>query len=158
MLEKPITTLFGLALLMFIGWAMVSDTPTMRMERACRPVNWMGNLTVSMAALTEPSTRQASQEIQGQPGKPIPQPTDKPAKPLSAQVQETFNDFSYGCQYALWRLFYEKEYIEEQVRLAQEAQQREAEARRRGKKNELPEQPAPTQAASKTPAPAPKLN
>ena len=158
MLEKPITTLFGLALLMFIGWAMISDTPTQRMERACRPVSWMGNLTVSMASLTEPSAKQASHELQGQPGK-VPSPSlDKPIKPLSAQVQQTFDDFGYGCQYALWRLFYEKEYIEEQVRLAQEVQQREAEARRRGRKGDATEEPPPRSVSKQDASPVLKLN
>ena len=154
LLEKPFTTLFGLALLMFLGWSLISDTPTQRMERACRPVNWMGNITVSLASLSEPSARDANKEFQSRSGNPPPPPPEKGTKPLSASVQDTFDGFNYGCQYALWRLFYEKEYLAEQERLAKEAQQRELENRKAGGKSERDV----AQVSTKTPPPAQKLN
>ncbi len=123
MLEKPFTTLFGLALLMFVGWVMISDTPSQRMDRACRPVVWAGNVTVSFASLAEPSAHEANKEFQAQAGKPPPPPPDTSKKPLGRRVQGMFDGFNYGCQYALWRLFYESEYIEyvaEMERLADE--------------------------------------
>jgi len=154
LLEKPFTTLFGLALLMFLGWSLISDTPSQRMERACRPVTWMGNITVSLASLSEPSAREANKEFQSRSGNPPPAPPDKAKKPLSGSVQETFDGFNYGCQYALWRLFYEREYLAEQERLAKEAQQRELENRKTGNRGDREVAQAPT----KTPPPAQKLN
>lgn len=43
-----------------------------------------------------------------------------------------FDGFNYGCQYALWRLFYESEYLEyvaEMERLAAEEHRKEVDER-----------------------------
>lgn len=84
----PGKTIFGqiisLLVIVYIGWVMLATTPESRMERACRPVQWTGNVTVSLTNLTVPQWQ--------------------------AQVQDLFDRGEYGCQYSLWRLFYESEY------------------------------------------------
>lgn len=139
MLEKPFTTLFGLALMMFVGWVMISDTPAQRMDRACRPVVWSGNVTVSLASLGEPSAHAANREFQAQAGKPPPPPADPTKKPLGQRVQATFDGFNYGCQYALWRLFYESEYLEYMAAMEEQA----AEAHRKELKARFGAKPPP---------------
>ena len=152
MLEKPFTTLFGLALMMFVGWVMISDTPAQRMDRACRPVVWSGNVTVSIASLAEPSAHEANKEFQSQAGKPPPPPPDRSKKPLGQRVQGAFDGFNYGCQYALWRLFYEQEYLDymaELERKAEEQHRKEVEARFGSKKGDQGTNAPPQEGALK---------
>lgn len=81
MLHKEI---LGLSLLAFIVWIVMATSPTNRMEHACSPVGWVGNVSVSLIALAVPA--------------------------YQYDVQKWFNKGEYGCQYMLWRLFYQKEY------------------------------------------------
>lgn len=81
MLHKEI---IGLSFLAFILWIILATSPSNRMEHACSPVGWVGNVSVSLVALAAPSYQN--------------------------DVQKWFDKFEYGCQYTLWRLFYQKEY------------------------------------------------
>ncbi len=81
MLVKEIS---GLLLLGFIVWIFLSPNPDTRIERACSPVQWGGNVATSLAALTTPA--------------------------FETSVQGGMDKLDYGCQYAIWRLFYQKEY------------------------------------------------
>lgn len=90
MLHKEI---FGLAILGFIVWAFATSNPAERIDRVCRPVAWGGNVATSVAALTTAKYQE--------------------------NVNNLFSKVNYGCQYTVWRLFYQKEYnaYQEQLRL-----------------------------------------
>lgn len=75
---------WGLLFLSFVVWILIATTPQDRMAHACRPIGWGGNVMTSLTALVMPSQQQ--------------------------NVQTWFNKFEYGCQYTVWRLFYQDEY------------------------------------------------
>lgn len=75
----------------FVVWMVAPANPTERMERACAPVNWIGNVTVSITAAVSAKN--------------------------TAKVQSLFDSGNYHCQYILWRLFYEKDWVEYQKTL-----------------------------------------
>ena len=82
------TSLLGIAFIVFLVWIFFASMPEYRLERACKPVNWFGNLTESFISLTIPDKLTATTEI--------------------------FHSLEYSCQYALWRLFYEADFLEQQ--------------------------------------------
>ncbi len=75
--------------ILFSLWCMSASDPHDRFDRACKPVEWTGNLFTSMTLL------------------------------VWDDFAETMNDswerIDYGCEYTIWRLFFEKEYIEYQI-------------------------------------------
>ncbi|OCX68141.1 hypothetical protein A6M27_17035 [Acidithiobacillus thiooxidans] len=81
MLVKEIS---GLLLLGFIVWVFLAPNPDVRIDRACAPVQWGGNVVTSLAALSTPE--------------------------LELQVQTGMNKMTYGCEYSIWRLFYQADY------------------------------------------------
>lgn len=83
MLHKEI---IGLALLLFLGWVFVSSSGTERIQRFCAPVAWVGNVTVSATALASPDSQKS--------------------------VGRSMNKVTYGCEYLVWRLFYQSSYNE----------------------------------------------
>lgn len=110
-LIKPLSSLFGVLVLIYIGWIFLAGMPSERIDRGCRPVGWVGNIVTSIFAMGAPT--------------------------LSKGSYRTFNNIEYGCQYAVWRLIYEKDWVEEQIRIQQEQERQAAE---RGLSEE--EQPA----------------
>jgi len=92
--------------IIWVGWIFLGGTGQGRLDRACRPVEWTGNIITSLAAYSFPTTTKG--------------------------VQRTFKKADYFCEYSLWRLFFEdqyKAYMVEQERLDAEAleqQRREA--------------------------------
>jgi len=81
----------GLGLVVFLLWTLLAAKPELRIERVCRPIQWSQNVAESIIGLTLPR--------------------------LVTSVTESFGRVEYGCQYSVWRLFYEKKYIEEQRRM-----------------------------------------
>lgn len=75
---------FGLIFLGFVFWIIVATTPNQRIENACRPVGWTGNIVTSLSALALPSQQ--------------------------GSVQGWFDKAEYGCRYTTWRLFYQDAY------------------------------------------------
>lgn len=75
---------WGLLFLAFVAWIILATTPQKRIEHACRPIAWVGNVITSGSALAIPSQQQT--------------------------IQKWFNKLEYGCQYTTWRLFYQEEY------------------------------------------------
>lgn len=67
---------------------MLAPTPSQRIVRTCTPINWGGNLVVSITQLVTPK--------------------------YQASVQHAFEKLDYGCRFSLWRLFYEKEYLKQE--------------------------------------------
>lgn len=81
MLVKEIS---GLLLLGFIVWVFLAPNPDTRISRACAPVQWSGNVVTSLAALSTPA--------------------------FELSVQTGMNKMTYGCEYSIWRLFYQADY------------------------------------------------
>lgn len=76
--------LLSIPLLVFILWVFAAPIPQQRIERVCKPINWVGNIATSSTALaTDGHTHTAVKW------------SDK---------------LSYSCQYMVWRLFYQEEY------------------------------------------------
>lgn len=75
---------WGLVFLGFVFWIISATTPQTRIENACRPVGWTGNVVTSMSALVLPAQQ--------------------------TKVQGWFDKLEYGCQYMTWRLFYQEAY------------------------------------------------
>lgn len=94
-LIKPLSSLFGVFILLFVGWIFLAGMPTERIDRGCRPIGWFGNVMTSIFAIGAPSLSQAS--------------------------FRAFSNIEYGCQYAIWRLIYEKEWVEQQQTVAQKS-------------------------------------
>lgn len=80
------STLLGIALAALVAWVAVATDPQERIERACQPVLWTGNVMTSLTALT------------------VPQYQD--------HVDSGFESADYACRYTVWRLFYEQEWLE----------------------------------------------
>lgn len=76
--------LTSLLFLVYVGWMFIAPDPMVRIERACKPVEWTGNLAVSITALTIDSA--------------------------TTGTRQAFENLTYGCEYSIWRLFYEEEY------------------------------------------------
>lgn len=78
---------WGLIFLGFVAWIFFfTSNPSERIQRTCAPITWAGNVTVSLSALVVPSYQQGT--------------------------QRWFDKFGYGCEYTIWRLFYQKQYNE----------------------------------------------
>lgn len=75
---------FGLIFLGFVFWIIIATSPTQRIENACRPVGWTGNVVTSLSALVLPNHQ--------------------------TTVQGWFDKLEYGCRYTTWRLFYQEDY------------------------------------------------
>src|SRR5579871_4512863 len=93
MLHKEI---WGLTLLGFIVWAILTTDGSSRIHNACAPLGWLGNVGVSITALIASSQEE--------------------------HVQHWVDRGQYSCEYTLWRLFYEKKYnnyMRQQIAAAQ---------------------------------------
>jgi len=90
---------WGLLFLAFVAWIVLAASPTQRIENACRPVHWVGNVVTSGSALALPKQQ--------------------------VTVQRWFDKIEYGCQYTVWRLFYQEAY-NEWVRAEEEARAKAA--------------------------------
>jgi len=84
-LDKPLTSVFGIGIVVYIGWVFVADSPRLRIERAARPVVWAGGVLESIADLTDPTQ----------------------SGPIRAWTADAY----YSFQYMLWRRFYEDEFL-----------------------------------------------
>lgn len=87
-LIKPFSGILGVLVLLYIGWVFLAGHPSERIDRGCRPIGWAGNVLTSVAAVAAPSFAQATHRV--------------------------FKNTEYTCQYAVWRLMYEREWYEHQ--------------------------------------------
>lgn len=85
MLEKPFATIIGILVMTWIGWILIASGPDERITRGCAPVSWVGNVIESAAAMASPTS--------------IP------------VIKEGFENWTYGCRFAVWRQFFEKDYL-----------------------------------------------
>lgn len=88
--------LIGLAILGWVVSIAVVTSPHERLQKTCAPVTWTGKLGVSFAMLTADSETSAR------------------------HVQNWFDGATYGCEYTVWRLFWEEDWKKEQARVARE--------------------------------------
>ena len=82
MQHKPFSLLFALAVFAWVIWIVMATDASVRISRGCEPVNWTGNLTVTIAAVMDPT--------------------------WEAGTQRFFDRTDYVCRLSLWRLFYER--------------------------------------------------
>ena len=75
---------WGLIFLGFVFWIIAAASPQQRIENACRPVGWSGNVVTSLSALVLPAQQKT--------------------------VESGFDKIEYGCRYTVWRLFYQEAY------------------------------------------------
>lgn len=75
---------WGLLFLAFVAWILIAATPNKRIENACAPIDWSGNVVTSLSALVLPAQQ--------------------------GTLERWFDKLEYGCQYTTWRLFYQDEY------------------------------------------------
>lgn len=76
--------LWGSALLVFIVWVLIAPSSEMRIVRVCRPIHWADSGIVSLTALTAPK--------------------------YESEAQNMGNRVEYGCEYSVWRLFFQEKY------------------------------------------------
>lgn len=75
--------IFFAGVLFFLGWIFLGSTPEQRMERACAPIGWGGQLVEAGGELaTEPNSSTVR------------------------VIREYTDKGEYGCQYIIWRAFY----------------------------------------------------
>lgn len=78
----------SMMLIGFLAYIVLGSGPVTRMERTCKPVSWTQNLSVSVLQLVNAS-------------KAVP------------ATSRWFHNANYGCEYMLWRLFYQTDYIKQ---------------------------------------------
>lgn len=78
--------LWSFAFVVYFVWVFMSTDGSERMTRACMPISWVGNVTTSLTSVIVPGWEDESDSL--------------------------FKKGTYTCEFALWRLFYEKEYLE----------------------------------------------
>ncbi len=71
---------------LYVGWIFIADNSQVRIERACAPTLWFGNVSTSLTALTLSEYQQ--------------------------NVEDGFKTVDYACRFTVWRLFFEQEYLD----------------------------------------------
>jgi hypothetical protein len=97
-LIKPLSSIFGVLMIVFIFWIITGGDGGARIERFCRPIGWSGNIVTSAFAIGAPSLR--------------------------SSVTQIFANTEYACKYASWRLIYEHDWVERQQELREESRKR----------------------------------
>jgi hypothetical protein len=78
----------SICFVVFMAWIFMSTDVHERLDRACKPVDWTGNVVLSMAAFVAPKSQ--------------------------TSVDAFFKKTDYACQYTIWRLIYEDEWKAQQ--------------------------------------------
>jgi hypothetical protein len=111
-----LTNIFGAAIGVLFAWwvgaIFIAASPASRMERACSPVVWTGNVATTLAMLF----RLEEHSI--------------------ASTRSAFEKGDYGCRFLVWRLFYEEDFKREQL-----AAERAKEEERAAAARQHPERP-----------------
>lgn len=79
--------LWSFSFVVFAVWVFLSTDGGERMTRACMPISWVGNVTTSLTSIAIPAWEEKS--------------------------ETAFKKATYSCEFTLWRLFYEKDYLKE---------------------------------------------
>lgn len=78
---------WGIVLSMiFMIWVSMPQDPHDRFDRACAPVAWTGNLFTSLTIMAW--------------------------EKYAESMRDSWEKIDYGCEYMVWRLFYEDEYLQ----------------------------------------------
>lgn len=75
---------WGLLFIFFVVLIFITGDAHQRIERACKPIDWVGSVVVSLSALVLPQHQ--------------------------VRVKGWFDGLDYGCQYTVWRVFYQDDY------------------------------------------------
>lgn len=98
----------SILLIFFVAWVFLADNGQGRLERSCEPVQWVGTIFESIVDLTYPE--------------------------YSYIVDEGVDSTEYSCQYIIWRIFYEEEWLEyEEEQKIEDAELIKEERRKAGK-------------------------
>jgi hypothetical protein len=108
-LIKPLSSVFGVLMIVFIFWIITGGHGGARIERFCRPIGWAGNVVTSAFAIGAPSLRNS--------------------------VSQVFANTEYACNYASWRLVYERDWVARQQAIAMEEARAREEGRERAAKS-----------------------
>lgn len=76
--------ILGILFLAFVAFGLQKDEGMGAVDNFCAPVNWAGNISVSMSAIIDPHSE--------------------------AETKKAFTQMNYSCRYIGWRLFFEKQY------------------------------------------------
>ena len=76
---------FSILFMVFVAWVFIADGGEQRITRACKPIDWGGVVFESITDLTFPE--------------------------YSRNVDKWMDSAEFSCQYTVWRLFYEQEWI-----------------------------------------------
>lgn len=79
--------IFTLLIAFFAGWVVIAGSAEKRIERVCEPAHWAGNIAVSITQLISFGSADS--------------------------VQAFFDKSNYSCRFTVWRLIYEKDYLNE---------------------------------------------
>lgn len=85
---------FTIIFLLFSGWILITPSPAERINKACAPIIWAGEIVESVAMFSGAG--------------------------LADSVRESSRSIDYGCRFTVWRFFYEKDWAEQQERLNRE--------------------------------------
>ncbi len=77
---RPMAMIVLLLLFLLFGWVIIASEPEERINRACAPVLWGGNVVTSITSMFSESA--------------------------AYRVEDAVLDVHYGCRYTVWRLFY----------------------------------------------------
>lgn len=81
----PIGYIFAVLIALYVGWIVFASGPMQRIDRGCQPINWMGNLSVSVMAFVNPAWEK--------------------------QTKHFFDRTDYVCRYSIWRLAYGTDWV-----------------------------------------------
>jgi hypothetical protein len=109
----------GALIIVWVGMIMWVTSPKERLARACAPVIWVGKLGTSIAMVSGAPER----SIHG--------------------VQVSFDNTYYGCQFSLWRVFYEEDWKLERAKAAQKQKELEEAANAQQPPKAAPPKPLP---------------
>jgi len=82
------STFLGIAILVWMAWIVLASNQEVRIERTCQPTIWMGNVVTSAVQLIAPAHQD--------------------------RIEGWFDNLDYGCRFIVWRLVYERAWLEAQ--------------------------------------------
>lgn len=77
---------FSILFMVFVAWVFIADGGEQRITRACKPIDWGGVIVESITDLTLPE--------------------------YSRTVDGWMDSAEFSCQYTVWRLFYEAQWVD----------------------------------------------
>jgi len=95
--NKPFELILFVAVMAWVGWVFIAETPMERLDHTCRPVNWIGRAASSLVSIVS---------IEGE-----------------EKTAAFFDDRVHNCKMFMWKQFYQVRYEEMVKAKADEARQ-----------------------------------